>query len=267
MVLGATGATGQHVVQMLLRKGHKVKAVVRSKERMLRILSEQPLKNLEIIQIDMNALDETAWTKLLTAHEDCDAFVSCLGHTLDLRGTCGSKDRRLVTDTIRSLVRGITSSSKVPKKLIVMSSNGVAHPNGQDDRRSFSERVVVFLLRHLMTPHIDNEQAAQFLYNLGTDHTKIEWCAVRPNDLIDGEVSEFEYLSKPRKGLFGAGSTTRANVAAAMVQLVLDEEGAWQTWKFQMPVVENIASSSVSGKMEQAPPTPTPTDQETEIEA
>lgn len=241
MVLGATGATGKHVVQMLLSKGHKVKAVVRSKERMLQMLSEeqqQTQENIEIIEADISSLDEKSWKNLLT-NDDCDAFVSCLGHTLDFRGACGSKDRRLVTNTVSSILPCIESVANVPKKFILMSSNGVANPNGQDDRRSFLERVTVYLIRHMITPHIDNEQAAKVLYDVGTD-SKVEWCAVRPNDLIDGEVSDFEYLSKPKKGLFGAGATTRANVAAAMVQLLLDEDGAWQTWKYKMPVVENI---------------------------
>lgn len=40
-VLGATGATGKHVVQILLDRGHQVVAVARSKEKMLSLLVQK----------------------------------------------------------------------------------------------------------------------------------------------------------------------------------------------------------------------------------
>lgn len=237
LVLGATGATGKHVVRMLLERGHKVRVVVRSKERMLQLVEKQKYKenNLEIIESDLTSLNKKAYEKLV---EGCDAIVSCLGHTLNGRGLCGLTDRRLVTNAVKLA----TAAVKSPKtKFILMNSNGVANPNGQDDPRAVWERGVVFLLRYLITPHADNEQAAKYLHNLGKD--VVEWCALRPNDLIEGEVSKYTFLSKPKKGMFGAGQTTRANVAAAMVQLCLDEDSLWETWKFKMPVVENISEA------------------------
>ena len=41
VVVGATGATGKHVVQMLLDKGHQVVAVARSKEKMSSLLVQK----------------------------------------------------------------------------------------------------------------------------------------------------------------------------------------------------------------------------------
>ena len=40
LVAGATGATGKFVVQQLLDKGHKVRVVARSKERMMNLLND-----------------------------------------------------------------------------------------------------------------------------------------------------------------------------------------------------------------------------------
>ena len=40
LVLGGTGQTGRHVVRQLLQEGHTVRAVVRSKERMLELLQQ-----------------------------------------------------------------------------------------------------------------------------------------------------------------------------------------------------------------------------------
>lgn len=236
LVYGATGATGKHVVRMLLERGQKVRVVVRSKDRMMQVLGEKNAKAdlLEIIESELTSLNEKAYEKLV---EGCDVIVSCLGHNLNGRGLCGFSDRRLVTNVVKST----TAVVKSPKtKFILMNSNGVANPNGLDDPRPLWERAVTCLIRHLITAHADNEQAAKHLYNLKKD--TLEWCAVRPNDLIDGEVSEYTFLSKPKKGLFGAGETTRANVAAAMVQLCCDEDNMWETWKYQMPVIENIGN-------------------------
>lgn len=40
LVVGATGATGKHLVHQLLQKKHNVRAIVRSKERLLSLLGE-----------------------------------------------------------------------------------------------------------------------------------------------------------------------------------------------------------------------------------
>ena len=41
LVAGATGATGKHVVQMLLNKGQTVVAVARSEEKMMSLLQQK----------------------------------------------------------------------------------------------------------------------------------------------------------------------------------------------------------------------------------
>lgn len=41
LVVGATGNTGKHVVQMLLDKGQTVNVIARSKEKMLSLLKEE----------------------------------------------------------------------------------------------------------------------------------------------------------------------------------------------------------------------------------
>jgi hypothetical protein len=58
---------------------------------------------------------------------------------------------------------------------------------------------------------------------------------ISPTDLIDGgEATKFKIHAKPR-GLLGDGVCTRANCAAFMVQLILDDT-AWKEYKFKMPV-------------------------------
>ena len=230
LVVGATGATGRHVVQMLLDKGQKVRAIVRSKERMERLLAGDFADRLEITEASLLELDQTELEDLT---KGCDAVVSCLGHTPDFKGIWGHP-RKLVTETVRRLTTAINTQNT---KFIIMGSSGVANPNGSDDVRPFSERLILTLLSWMIPPVTDNEQAALYLHNLGRE-TSVEWCIVRPDNLIDGDVSKYSLLVKPRFGLFGAGQSTRANVAHSMVELILNEK-EWEIWKYQMPVLNN----------------------------
>lgn len=232
LVVGATGATGRHVVQMLLDRGQKVRTVVRSKERLNAILTGNDFGDR--LEVTEAALLDLPQSKLEELTLGCDAIVSCLGHNLDWKGIWG-QPRRLVTDAVNRLTSAVGPKQKT--KFILMGSNGVVNPSGTDDKRPFGERVLLCILRCLVPPHVDNEQAALALHELG-GQTSIEWSVVRPDDLIDGEVSNYELLSKPKAGLFGAGKATRSNVAHSMVELILDDS-EWQKWKFQMPVLNN----------------------------
>ena len=62
---------------------------------------------------------------------------------------------------------------------------------------------------------------------------------MRPTDLINGAVSKYSLYEKPQGGLFGAGQTTRANVAKFMVDMILNGD-PWQHWKFKMPVLHDF---------------------------
>jgi nitrous oxide reductase accessory protein NosL len=230
LVVGATGATGKHVVQMLLDKGQKVRTVVRSKERMEGLLTGDYGDRLEVTEASLLDLPQQRLEELTRG---CDAVVSCLGHNMDFKGLFG-QPRKLVTEATSRLTSAIGTQKT---KFILMGSNGVANPNGNDDERTFVERAAIFLLQWLVPPVADNEAAALYLHEMGG--TGPEWCVIRPDDLIDAEVSEYDLLTKPKLGLFGAGLSTRANVAHSMVELILNDD-EWQKWKFQMPVLNNV---------------------------
>ena len=140
------------------------------------------------------------------------------------------KPRQLVKDAVERL----TTAMPADTKFILMGSNGVANPNGQDPPRSTLESAVFVLLRNLVLPHYDNELAAAYLH----EHRDKEWVVVRPGDLLDTEVSEYDLYKLPPKGPFDGGATSRANVADFMVQLILND-ALWKEWKFEMPVILN----------------------------
>lgn len=250
LVVGATGATGKHVVQFLLDQGHNVKVVARSKDKMLSLLkdAEKVIESnkLQVTEASLLDLSDKEMQELVA---DCDGVVSCLGHNLTFQGMYG-KPRRLVTDAVTRLTKAIitvrTSSgnndvnntTKPPTKFILMGSDGVANVK-TDDQRSFVERLIIWLIRQLVPPHSDNEQAADYLLNeLGSETNKadVEWSIVRPTDLIDGDVVGYSLYPKPQGSLFGSGIATRANVAHFMVELLL-KPTTWMQWKFQTPVL------------------------------
>ena len=108
---------------------------------------------------------------------------------------------------------------------------------------SLGQKCVIGLLRLLLPPHVDNEQAADHLRtSIGQHDGVIEWAAVRPDGLIDVEqVTEYEVHTSPiRSAIFNAGSTSRINVGHFMADLITDDE-IWNKWTGQMPVIYNKA--------------------------
>jgi hypothetical protein len=138
-----------------------------------------------------------------------------------------------------------TEGEKKKQKFILMGSDGVAHPEGTDDMRSFTERTILFITRYLIPPHADNEAAAAYLYGLDRETSNIEWTVVRPTDLIDGDVGQYSLYSKPQGSLFGSGAATRANVAKSMVDLLTDEK-VWEQYKYSMPVLHDTEVETTS---------------------
>lgn len=247
LILGGTGATGRLLVKQLLEKDQNVVAIVRSKEKLLQeCFGDFAVDSTKLSVIEGTFL-QMSDEEVKASMDGCDAVVSCLGHNMTMKGIYG-KPRKLVKDSIKR-VCDIIKQRNSPKstKLILMGSDGVANPDGSDDIRSIGDRILLGLLRLLLPPLVDNEAATQYLCEAVGKHTpQVQWSIVRPSDLIDADVSRYEIVPKPTGSLFGAAETSRANVAAFMCELILQEK-SWQEWMFKLPVV-------VNSKTEQPPP-------------
>lgn len=248
LVLGATGATGSLLVRQLIEKNQNVKAVVRSKEKLItECLGDFAYDSSKLTVVEGTIL-EMSDDELKDILRGCDAAVSCLGHNLTMQGVY-KDSHTLVRDSIARIcnaVQQLNLNLAKSTKFILMGSDGVANPDGSDDARSCGERSVLSCIRLVLPPHVDNEAAAAYLYDsIGKEASKVEWVIVRPSDLIDAEVSEYEVVPKPTGSLFGGIGTSRANVAAFMCELLLHEE-SWKKWLFQSPVVLNVNPESVS---------------------
>ena len=237
LVVGASGATGRLLVEQLLNRGQSVKAIVRSPKSVPRPLKENP--RLTLIHASISELSDS---EIATYADGCDAVASCLGHNLTFKGVFGPP-RRLVTDTTRRLCNAIQlSHPESPIKFALMNTTGNRNRD-LNEPISFAQKCVIGLLRLLIPPHADNEDAADYLRTqIGQNNRMIDWVAVRPDSLVDFEsVSEYElYPSPTRSAIFDAGKTSRINVAHFMSTLITDE-AVWEKWKGQMPVIYNKA--------------------------
>jgi hypothetical protein len=169
----------------------------------------------------------------------CDAAASCLGHNLTFKGLFG-KPRRLVTEATRRLCLAIkANNSGTPTRFVLM--NTVANRNRDlNESLPFGQRLLVGILRLILPPQADNEQAAEYLRTLvGQNDNDIEWVAVRPSGLIDEEqVSDIEIYPSPTRSIIDDGKVSRINVAHFMANLITNND-LWEKWKGQMPVIYN----------------------------
>jgi nucleoside-diphosphate-sugar epimerase len=170
LVVRATGATGRLLVQALLDRDQPVRAVVRSPEKLPPALRDH--RQLTIVHATLLDLGDEELMRLVG---DCHAVASCLGHSLSLQGIYGSP-QRLVTDATRRLCEAIRAARpQRPVRFVLMNTAGVRN-RGLAEPVSFGQRCVIGLIRLLLPPHADNENAAEYLRTqVGRNDGALEW--------------------------------------------------------------------------------------------
>lgn len=230
-VVGGTGKTGIHLVKHLVDNGKKVKVVVRPSTSVPRTWIDND--QIKIIKLELSTIDASQLAEHMV---DCEAIASCLGH----RSIYG-RPRHLVTEAVRKLCESIQINHPNHQvRLVLMNTAGYHHPD-TDPPLTFFQKVIIRLLRVLLPPHPDNEQAASYLHDhIGEDHINVTWVVVRPDNLTSEEVvTPYEVYPAPtRDPFFNPGKTSRANVGHFMASLITDTS-LWSKWKGQMPVIYN----------------------------
>ena len=146
LVVGASGATGQLLVEQLLTRGHNVKAIVRSPDKLPEILTSHD--NLSVIIASVLDLSDDEMSQHLTG---CHAVASCLGHDMSRKGIFGHPTK-LVTDATRRLCNAIKATkSEEPTKFVLMNTAGNSNRD-LDEPISFGHRCVIGLIRLLLPP-------------------------------------------------------------------------------------------------------------------
>lgn len=241
-VFGSTGATGRLLVAELLSRGVPVRAVARSADK-LRDTLPASLRDHALLTVVEGSV--AAWTDAeLAGHlRGCRAAASCLGHTLTFRGLFG-KPRRLVTDTARRVCAALAAdparqATPDPARFVLMGSAGVRH-RGLREPIPIAQHAVLALLRWLVPPHADNEQAADHLRTRVDPQGPVQWVVVRPDSLINhAAVTPYDtHRSPTRSAIFNPGKTSRINVAHFIADLLTDDARGSE-WSGQMPVVYN----------------------------
>ena len=242
LLVGGTGRTGRRALEQLLGRGLRVRAIVRSGGRLPPEVARNP--NLTVIEASLLSLSDDE----LRRHVDgCDAVVSCLGHVMSLKGILGPP-HDLVTRATTRLCRAIEAlAPAAPVKLILMSSVSVHRPGGLDTRRGAFEKAFLWVLRGLVPPARDNQRAADFLLEtIGPNNAYVQWAVVRPDSLLEGPISEYTLHEGLVNSLFAPGSTSMANVAHVMCELVTNAR-TWADWRSKLPVIVNAASRPAGG--------------------
>jgi len=239
LVVGASGATGRLLVEELLKRDEKVKIIVRSDEYLSESVKNH--NNLDIVKANLLDLSDPELAKQV---KDIDAIASCLGHNITVKGMFG-QPRKLVTDAARRLCEAVkTNYPKKKVKYVLM--NTIANSNRDlNEPISFVGKIVVVIIRLLLPPHSDNENAADYLRTeIGQNDDNIEWAAVRPGGLIDNkEVTEYDAYGSPLgNALLDPGKTSRINTGHFMADLITNSN-VWKKWKGQMPVIYNKDTS------------------------
>jgi len=241
LILGGTGQTGRLLARQLLDRGEAVRAIVRSADRLPADVRDHP--DLTVITADVLDLEPPA---LAEAAEGCCAVASCLGHTLSARGMF-APPYRLVTEAVRRLGDAASAGAAAspdgpPVRLVLMNTVGVRDP-AEREPRSLVEHAIFGVLRLLLPPHADNEQAAAALRrHVDGLAPAVEWSAVRPEGLTDADaVTEYRVDGRLQQSpLFGSRKVSRINVAHFMAELMTSDE-TWRAWRGRMPVIGDAA--------------------------
>ena len=223
LIVGATGTTGRLLTEQLLERGHFVKVIVRTPEKL-----PEAVRNHDNLTIIRAAVLDLSDAEMAQHVHGCDAVPSCLGHNVTFKGMYGHP-RKLVTDATRRLCQAIRANNpNKSTKFVLMNTDGNSNrdiflvPAGGGEPRDPPRRTEV-----------------------GQNDRLIEWTAVRPDTLLDeATVTDYQLVPSPiESALFGSRETSRINVAHFMADLMTDE-ACWAQWKGQMPVIYNQAEAA-----------------------
>ena len=203
LVVGATGATGRLLTEELLNRGHTVKVIVRSPDKL-----PESIKNHANLSVVQAALLDLSDAELAEHVKGCDAVSSCLGHNLTFKGVYG-QPRRLVTDATRRLCQAIRANSpEAPVKFILMNTTGNRNRD-LNEPISLAQKIIIGLLRLVLPPHVDNEEAADYLrVAVGQKDAQIGWVAVRPDGLTRPSPLIEIGISNPSRSLMAANQSS-----------------------------------------------------------
>jgi len=191
-VIGATGRTGQEIVQQALQRGHDVTAFVRSPAA---ITSSR--ERLTVLK--GNATDEKQLSEAMQSH---DAVLCALGPREVF------KPGSLLHDSALATTRAMQRAGV--KRLLILSA--AAHFPGVPNR------IISFILRNHMRDSLAMEKVVQ--------DSGLEWTIARPPRLTQEQYTTYRSRegAAPAKGF----SLSRKAVAAFMLDAIEQKRHFWK---------------------------------------
>jgi len=183
-VVGATGRTGEEIVQQALARGHQVTSFVRSPETVT-------LRPERLSVLKGNVTDESQLSEAIRNH---DAVVSVLGPREVF------KPSSLLHDSALATTRAMQHSGV--RRLVVLSA--AAHFPG------IPNRIVSFILRNHMRDSLAMEKVVQ--------DSGLDWTIARPPRLTQDQYATYRSRegAAPKMGF----SLSRKAVAAFMLDVI-----------------------------------------------
>ncbi|MBN6034703.1 NAD(P)-dependent oxidoreductase [Amycolatopsis sp. 195334CR] len=192
-VFGATGATGQHVLEQARAAGHQVTAVVRDPSK---------VRGTDLTVVEADTMDPAA---IEPAVAGADAVISALG-TRNGRGPT-----TVCTDGATSIVRAMTAAGT--RRLVVVSAAGLAKDNDDPFTRVLVKPIVQRMLRH---PFADMTRMEALVRA-----SDLDWTIIRPPMLTEGPRGA--YRTEVDTGVRSGMRISRANLAHAILLATPDE--------------------------------------------
>ncbi len=192
ILFGASGKTGKIFLNLALKQGHTVTAVVRDTNK-LQLAHE----NLTINAVDLS--DEVKLEKIILGH---DLVVSCLGGNANKKST-------ILSDMISKIVKAMKKTDV--KSIFYIGSAGI-----HDEMPDFISKLIVNIF--FKNAILDHKLSAQTIIDSG-----LNYLIMRPLSLIDGEMTKkfrISYDSVPK----GGKNISREDLAFFLAQAIGNEE-------------------------------------------
>jgi len=195
VIFGATGGTGQALVQEALNNNYEVKAFVRSPEK-LKVVH----RNLKVIKGDV-----LKYQDVLNAIDAQDLVFCNLGMPASDKST-------LRTDGTTNIVKAM--EEKKAKRFICQTSLGFAD----------SKEVLPWHMKYLIVPFIlKNAFKDHELQEAVVEKSNLDWTIVRPGNMTNGkQTGEYKHGFEPTEKI--KLKVSRSDVAHFMLKQVEDNQ-------------------------------------------
>ncbi|MEU5639640.1 NAD(P)-dependent oxidoreductase [Streptomyces milbemycinicus] len=201
-VFGATGGTGQHLVNQALETGHHITAVARNPAR----LQQADHPRLAVVKAGLQHLEA-----ITEAVKGQDAVVSTLGPR-------GKDDITVCSDGARAIITAMRATDS--RRLIVVTASG--HIVDEGDGPFTRGMVKPMLRRFLRDGFADFARTDQAVKASGLD-----WTIMRPPRLTDGRRRA--YRTATDRNVRGGITIARADLADAILTAAADPATAGHT--------------------------------------